>query len=50
MQISVDSSLLVAFELEIYPYEEVPSPGANVIVLIIAIFIVFTRLFRHLLY
>ena len=50
MQISVDSSQLVGFELEIYPSEEVQSPGANVIASIVAIFIVFTRLFGHLLY
>ena len=49
MQISVDSSLLVGSELKIYLSEEVRSPGAIVIASIVAMFIVFTRLFRHLL-
>ena len=49
MQIGVDSSLLVGSELKIYPSEEVRSPGAIVIASIVAMFIVFTRLFRHLL-
>ena len=46
MQISVDSSLLVGSELKIYLSEEVRSPGAIVIASIVAMFIVFTRLFR----
>ena len=50
MQISVGSSQLVGFELEIYPSKEVQSPGAIVIALFVAIFIVFTCLFRHLQY
>ena len=41
--------ILVGSELEIYPYEEVRTPGAIVIASIVAMFIVFTRLFRHLL-
>ena len=49
MQIGVESSLLVGSELKIYPSEEVRSPGAIVIASIVAMFIVFTRLFRHLL-
>ena len=49
VQIGVDSSLLVGSELKIYPSEEVRSPGAIVIASIVAMFIVFTRLFRHLL-
>ena len=47
--ISHNNFFLVGSELEIYPSEEVRSPGAIVIASIVAMFIVFTRLFRHLL-
>ena len=42
-------SLLVGSKLEIYPSEEVRSPGAIVIASIVGMFIVFPRLFRHFL-
>ena len=47
--IGVDSSKLVGFELEICPSEEVRNPGAIVMASIVAMCIVSTRLFRHLL-
>ena len=49
MQIGADSSLLVGSELEICPSEEIRSPGAIVIASLVAMFIIFTRLVRHLL-
>ena len=42
-------SYLVGSELEIYPSKEVRSSGAIVIGSIVAMFIAFTRLLRHLL-